>query len=60
MQKAAPLRGFFCSPRRAPERAAWAAYLGVSVLAFVLLSAATPLNLIWILMVVVFDWLSHG
>jgi hypothetical protein len=32
----------------------------VSVLAFVLLSAATPLNLIWILMVVVFDRLSLG
>jgi len=43
-----------------PERAAWAAYLGVSVLAFVLVSAATPLDLIWILMVVVFDWLSRG
>ena len=43
-----------------PERAAWAAYLGVSVLAFFLLSVATPLNSLWILWVVVFDWLSHG
>jgi hypothetical protein len=43
-----------------PERAAWVAYLGVSVLAFLLLSVATPLNSLWILMVVVFDWLSHG
>ena len=43
-----------------PERAAWLAYLGVSVLAFLLLSVATPLNSLWILMVVVFDWLSHG
>ena len=43
-----------------PERAAWAAYLGVSVLAFVLLGSATPLNSLWILTVVVFDWLSHG
>ena len=41
-----------------PERAAWAAYLGVSVLAFFLLSVATPLNSLWILMVVVFDWLN--
>jgi hypothetical protein len=43
-----------------PERAAWVAYLGVSALAFLLLSVATPLNSLWILMVVVFDWLSHG
>ena len=43
-----------------PERAAWAVYFGVSILAFLLLSAATPLNVIWILMVVVFDWLSLG
>jgi hypothetical protein len=43
-----------------PERAAWAAYLCVSVLAFLLLSVATPLNSLWILMVAVFDWLSHG
>ena len=43
-----------------PERAAWAAYLGVSVLAFFLLSVATPLNSLWILWVVVFDWQSHG
>jgi hypothetical protein len=43
-----------------PERAAWAAYLCVSVLAFLLLSVATPLNSLWILMVAVFDWPSHG
>jgi hypothetical protein len=43
-----------------PDRAASAAYLGVSVLAFFLLSVATPLNSLWNLMVVVFDWLSHG
>jgi hypothetical protein len=43
-----------------PERAAWAAYLGVSVLDFFLLSVATPLNSLWILWVVVFYWLSHG
>jgi hypothetical protein len=43
-----------------PERATWAVYLGVSVLAFLLLSAATPLNVLWLLMVVVYDWLSHG
>ena len=43
-----------------PERAAWAAYLCGTVLAFFLLSVATPLNSLWILWVVVFDWLSHG
>jgi hypothetical protein len=43
-----------------PDRAAWAAYLAVSVLAFFLLSVATPLNSLWILMVVAYDWLSHG
>jgi hypothetical protein len=43
-----------------PDRAAWAAYLAVSVLAFFLLSVATPLNSLWILMVVAYDWLTHG
>jgi hypothetical protein len=43
-----------------PERAAWAAYMGVSVLAFLLLSAATPLNVLWTLTVVVYDWLPYG
>jgi hypothetical protein len=43
-----------------PERAAWAAYLAVSVLALFLLSVATPVNALWILMVVAYDWLSHG
>jgi hypothetical protein len=43
-----------------PDRAAWAGYLAVSVLAFFLLSVATPLNSLWILMVVGYDWLSHG
>jgi hypothetical protein len=43
-----------------PDRAAWAVYLAISVLAFFLLSVATPLNSLWILMVVGYDWLSRG
>jgi hypothetical protein len=43
-----------------PDRAAWAAYLAVSALALFLLSVATPLNSLWLLMVVAYDWLSHG
>jgi hypothetical protein len=43
-----------------PHRATWAGYLGISVLAFLLLSVATPLNGLWVLMVVAFDWLSNG
>jgi hypothetical protein len=43
-----------------PHRAAWAAYLVVSVLAFVLIGAATPLTGLWILLVVAYDSLAHG
>ena len=43
-----------------PDRAAWAAYLGVSVLAMFLIGVATPIGGLWILMVVIFDWLSQG
>jgi hypothetical protein len=40
------------------ERAAWVAYMGVSLLALLLLSVATPLNSLWMLMRVVFDSVS--
>jgi hypothetical protein len=43
-----------------PDRAAWAAYLGVSVLAMFLIGVATPVGGLWILMVVIFDWLTQG
>ena len=43
-----------------PERAAWAAYLGVSVLAMFLIGVATPIGGLWILMVVIFDTLAHS
>ena len=42
-----------------PHRAAWAAYLVVSILAFVPISAATPLNGLLILAAVAFDSLSN-
>jgi hypothetical protein len=42
------------------ERAAWLAYLGVSLLAFLLLSVATPLDSLWMLMRAVFYWLWYG
>jgi hypothetical protein len=43
-----------------PDRAAWVAYLGVSLLALLLLSAATPLDSLWMLMRAVFHWLWYG
>ena len=42
------------------ERAAWVAYLGVSLLALFLLSVATPLNSLWMLMRAVFNWLWYA
>jgi len=42
------------------HRAAWAAYLGVSVLAMFLIGVATPIGGLWILMVVIFDTLTHS
>jgi hypothetical protein len=42
---------------RTPDRTAWVAYLGVSLLALLLLSVATPLNSLWMLMRAVFNWL---
>ena len=41
------------------HRAAWVAYLVVSVVTFFLISASTPLSGLWILLVVVFDSLSR-
>jgi hypothetical protein len=41
------------------HRAAWVAYLVVSVATFILISASTPLSGLWILLVVVFDSLSR-
>jgi hypothetical protein len=37
------------------HRAAWVAYLLVSVAALVLISASTPLSALWILLIVLFD-----
>ena len=45
---------------RTRERAAWVAYLSVSLLAFLLLSVATPLDSLWMLMRAVFHWLWYG
>jgi len=45
---------------RTPDRAAWVAYLSVSLLAFLLLSVATPLDSLWMLMRAVFHWLWYG
>jgi hypothetical protein len=42
------------------QRAAWAAYLVVSVAVFILISASTPLSGLWIMTVVLFDSLSQG
>jgi hypothetical protein len=48
------IRGFWTQ-----YRAAWVAYLVVSVAAFILISASTPLSALWILLVVVFDSLWY-
>jgi hypothetical protein len=42
-----------------PHRAAWGAYLVVSVATFVLISASTPLSGLWILLIVLFDSLWY-
>jgi hypothetical protein len=41
------------------HRAAWVVYLIVSVAMLFLISASTPLSGLWILLIVVFDSLSH-
>jgi hypothetical protein len=41
------------------HRAAWVAYLLVSVAALVLISASTPLSAVWILLIILFDSLSQ-
>jgi hypothetical protein len=41
------------------HRTTWMVYLIVSVVTFFLISASTPLSGLWILLVVLFDSLSH-
>jgi hypothetical protein len=42
------------------HRAAWLAYLVVSIAVFILISASTPLSGLWIMTMILFDSLSRG